>query len=427
MNLKNLENWRCWMLHIKKMFFMIPLMMFSSVLFAQQILSLDSVLRNIKQNNPQLKMYDEQIKSENAKIEGASAWMAPMVGVSSFMTPYNNFSRPGNQQDGSFMLMFQQAIPNSSKIKANENYLSAQSAITNEAKAEDFNEMRAMARSWYLNILTLQKMETYQTKNIAVIKNLKKLAEIRYTYNKAGLSEIYNMEAKIYDLQNKLATLQSNIRIGKIRLNTLMNRDKELDFEVDTSMNYRNKSLEIDLPNVLDNRSNVKMMDAQIKSLSLENKMIASEAKPEFNLQLNHMITYNTTRPNQFSLTGGITIPIAPWSAKSYQSKLKANDFDVAAMQLKRENLLNNLTGMIKSGEKDLIRLERELDNYETKILPNLQKSYEVYLLNYQENKADLTTVLDAWKEINDSELEYFTLLNNYYQMRTEYEKNVER
>ena len=428
MNLRNMESWRCWMLNIKKSIFSLTLMIcISAISYGQEVLTLDSVLRKIQQNNPELKMYDQQINSQNALVSGASAWMAPMVGVSTFMTPYNNLSRPGNQQEGSFMLTAEQKIPSKAKIKAFENYLNTQSAITSEAKAENFNELRAMARSTYFDILIAQKQGSYFSKNLQILQNLKKLAEIRYAYNKASLSQIYMMEARIFELQNKLSDTEASIKIGKIKLNALMNRPKNIDFKLDSLKDYRLNELNININQIVENRSNVKQVEAQIKSLALENKMIASEAKPEFSIQFDHMINYNNTMPNQFSLMGGVSIPIAPWAAKSYKSKLKSNQFDVVAMQLQKESLMNNLIGMIKSQEEKLANIQQQLQLFETKLLPALQKSYDVVLLNYQENKEELPMVLDSWKEINNSQLEYLMLLNNYYQTLAEYEKNVER
>lgn len=415
------------MLHIKKYLFTLSLLLVSQFLAAQEILSLDSVLNIIQQKNPELKMYEQQIKSQDALVSGASTWMAPMLGVGTFMTPYNNFSRAGNQQDGSFMLTAEQKIPSKGKIKANEAYLQAQSEITAQIKSDSFNELRAMARSFYYEALTEQMKLAYFSKNLQILQNLKKLAEIRYTYNKAGLAQIYTMEAKLFVIQNKITATKARIEIGKIKLNTLMNRPQELDFEIDTTRNFNTINSTDDLIDLVNNRSKIKMVDAQLKSLSLENKMIAAEAKPEFSIQFNHMITYNNLMPNQFSLMGGISIPIAPWSAKSYKSKLKANQFDASAMEYQKENWISNLSGMIKTQEEHLKHMKMELGIYETKILPSLQKSYDVTLFNYQENTEELPEVLNSWKETNDSQIDYLMLLNEYYQTLAEYEKNVER
>src|SRR5689334_739268 len=53
-----------------------------------QVLKLDSVLTVIDRQNPMLKEYDSKVKALNAYTEGAKSWMAPMVGVGTFMTPY---------------------------------------------------------------------------------------------------------------------------------------------------------------------------------------------------------------------------------------------------------------------------------------------------------------------------------------------------
>lgn len=414
------------MLHIKKIVFTVSLMLFSSAMFAQNIMSLDSVISIIKVNNPELKVYQEQMKSQDALVSGASAWMAPMLGIGTFMTPYNNFFKAGNQQDGSLMLVAEQKIANKSKIRTNEAYLKAQSNITVQLNAESFNDLRALARSNYYDVLTIQKSLNYLSKNLLVLQNLKKLAEIRYTYNKAGLAQIYSMQAKIYETENQITSAKANIEIGKIKLNTLMNKDKYFDFQIDTALSSKTYIKQNNLNETVNNRSSVKMVNEQINSLNLENKIIATEAKPEFSFQFNHMQTYNTTMPNQFSLMGSLSIPIAPWAAKSYQSKLKANQFEVAAMQYQKENVTNNLLGLIATQQKHLMHMQMELDTYKDKILPAMQKSYEVLLLNYQENKEELTTVLTSFKELNESELNYLMKLNEYYQTLTEYERNVE-
>ncbi|MBC7417946.1 MAG: TolC family protein, partial [Pedobacter sp.] len=394
---------------------------------AQETLTLDAVLSRIKSDNPGLKMYQETMKSKDALVDGASAWMAPMVGVGTFMTPYNNFSKPSAQQDGSLMLVAEQKIPNPSKIRANRAFLQQQSSITQQAYADNFNELRAMARSIYFEISTEARGLTFLHKNLTTLQNLKKLAEIRYTYNQAGLSQIYAMEAKIYETKNKVTAADAKIEIDKIKLNALLNSPKDNDFSIDTVKYILQKGLEDNVSNLAESRSSVKMVDAQIKSLALENRLIAADGKPEFSIQFNHMQTYNSDRTNQFSLMAGVTIPIVPWAAKSYKAKLRANEFDASAMAYQKENMINNLIGMIKTQETQLTQIQKELNVYDDKILPSMTKSYETLLLTYQENKANIIDVLNAWKDLNDSQLDYISLLNKYYQNFAEYEKNVER
>lgn len=414
------------MLNTKNIFIVLTLFITHSSLFAQKTITIDSVLKAVETNNPSLKIYDEQIKQQDALVAGANVWMPPMFGIGTFMTPYNNFSRENNLRDGSLMLTAEQEILNKSKKKSETDFLTAQSAITSAAKTNGLNELKALARSFYYDIILEQKKVEFINKNIEILSNLKKLANIRYTYNKADLAQIYALDAKIYDGQNKLTASLSNIHISKIRLNVLMNNPYNTAINIDTSLNMVHL-IETDINTLVLNRSIVKQTDAQLTSINLAQKMIANEVKPVFSISFNHMLTYNNTMANQFSLMAGISIPVAPWSAGGYKSKLKANQFESNSLKLERENLINEISGMIKSSEQHLSHYQLELDNYRNNILPALQKSYEVMLLNYQENKGDLNSILMGWKDLNDAQIDYLNLYNEYFKMYVDYQKNVER
>ena len=205
-----------------------------------------------------------------------------------------------------------------------------------------------------------------------------------------------------------------------------MNRAYNAPLKLDSALRLSHYLVE-DVDSVVANRSVMKETEAQINSLQLASKIIVNEAKPNFSISFDHMLPYNNMMPNQFSFMAGISIPIAPWSAKGYKSKLKANEFERNALQLEKNNLQNTLRGMIKSYEQHLAHISTELETYQKHILPALQKSYEVMMLNYQENKTDLSAVLNSWKDLNDSQIDYLNLYNDYFKMYVEYEKNVER
>jgi outer membrane protein TolC len=131
--------------------------------------------------------------------------------------------------------------------------------------------------------------------------------------------------------------------------------------------------------------------------------------------------------PRQFTLMGMLSIPIAPWSSKMYKSEIKSMNFEREAMRQEKSAMLTEILGMSKSMENDLNNMQQQLTNYETKILPSLQKYLQVSILAYQENKTDLNTVIDGWESINMSQMNYLDQLQNYYQMIVEYEKNIEQ
>ncbi|MBL7877163.1 MAG: hypothetical protein JNL53_15965 [Cyclobacteriaceae bacterium] len=74
-----------------------------------------------------------------------------------------------------------------------------------------------------------------------------------------------------------------------------------------------------------------------------------------------------------------------------------------------------------------LKRMQQQLANYQTKIIPALRKNYETVMLAYEENREQLPIVIDGWEAWNMAELEYLEKLQNYYSMIVRYEKEIEK
>ncbi|MBK8293061.1 MAG: hypothetical protein IPK96_21110 [Flammeovirgaceae bacterium] len=60
-----------------------------------QVITLDSVLSAIDQQNPMLQQFDQRVNAMNTYTAGAKSWMAPMVGAGPYWYPY-----PGQEVDG---------------------------------------------------------------------------------------------------------------------------------------------------------------------------------------------------------------------------------------------------------------------------------------------------------------------------------------
>jgi hypothetical protein len=53
-----------------------------------QVITLDSVLSAIDQQNPMLQQFDQRVNAMNTYTAGAKSWMAPMVGAGPYWYPY---------------------------------------------------------------------------------------------------------------------------------------------------------------------------------------------------------------------------------------------------------------------------------------------------------------------------------------------------
>lgn len=415
------------MLSIKKI--LLPVLLFCSLnTFAQQPMNLEKILEEINENNPALKAYDNRIQSKDAKVEGAGAWMAPMVGVGTFMSPYPFQGRISDSDKGAFMLSAEQEIPNPAKIKARKEYLSTQSQADAYGKSERFNELRAKARELYFDLLIDYKKIRFQKENQQIMEAMKKLAEIRFPFNQGGLNQIFKAEGRTYEAENMILMTEADMRSKKIALNALMNRHPASALEIDTALKVSfNLKADLDTAYLAGNRSDILKMEQDIHIMEKNINQMRQESKPDFKLRFDHMSSYSAMMPRQFTVMGMLSIPIVPWSQKMYKSEIKSMNFEREAMRQQKSAMLTEMLGMTKSMENELTTMQKQISNYENKILPSLEKYLRVSMLSYQENKSDLNTVIDGWEALNMSQLTYLDQLQKFYQMITAYEKNIER
>lgn len=407
-----------------KIYLAILFLLNSYLSFGQKI-TLDSILNTIKINSHMIHEYDWKIEAAKAYSEGAKSWMAPMVGGGTFMTPYP-FSE--STDNGSLMFSVQQEIPNPAKLRAKKEFYDSKASVLETSRESVYNELRANAKQLYYQWIILERKKAVLKESEEILLLMKKLANIRYPYSQGSLGNIYKADARLFEVQNMLLMTDAEIEQKNILLNTLMNIEKETRFSIDTS------SVKIN-PSVIDkaeqsrilNRSDVRTLENNIESMRLNSRLMRFDAKPDFNIRFDHMSPLTTGMPGQYSIMAMVSIPIAPWSSKMYKSQAKGMDFEIKAMEMEKEGIINEAEGMTQSMVLEIKKMEQQLSNYKTKIIPALKKNYNTEMLAYEENKGELPMVIDAWEALNMAQIEYLNNLEKQYLMIVNYEKEIEK
>lgn len=395
---------------------------------AQEKLGLEQIIAEISKNNLQLQALGHKAESQQAQTEGAKAWMAPMIGAGTFMAPYPGQKLMNDADKGSLMFSLEQAIPTFGINKSKEKYYASLSATTEARKNMALNDLKALAKENYWNIAINKQKISLLKENIDILKTMKKLGEIRYQYNKGNLSQIYKTEGRIAETENILDEIQNEIAVSKININILMYRAYHLNFDIEDGniSEYLPKQL-IDTAFLTQHSSSIKMADTEIKSMHLESELIKKQANPEISLKFDHMSSFSSMMPQQYSAMAMLSIPIAPWSSKSYKSSLKTNKLEIESLQKERNFQLNSLIGAAQGLEKNIINTNKIIAKYNSSVLPNMKKSLNALLLDYQENKEELSNVIDGWETLNKIHQDYINQLQKLSKLIIDYEKIIEK
>lgn len=406
------------------------LLLFPFVVQAQKppVLSLDTILQRIDQNNVQLKPYGLKAESYQYAAEAATAWMAPMVGAGTFMTPYPGQALMQGQDKGSLMFQVEQDIPNYAKLNAQKKYIQSKAEAERLGREVVLNDLRTQAKKLYYTWLVSQQKLAVLHKNKQVVQTMRKIAEIRYPFNQSKLGEVYMADTKIAENENMVKAEQTQIAKSKAWLNTLMNKPAGDSFMIDTNHVPRFvPALAVDTVSLTEARKDIQQMNANIQSMQFNIETIKKQSRPDFKLRFDHMSPLGGMMPQAFSVMGMVSIPIAPWSSKKYKSEVKATQYEVQAMQNEKMAALQATQGVLYGMQQEIILMQQQIATMENKIVPTLQKAMELSLLSYRENKAQLTEAMTALEAFTIMEANVLNQKVKLYLMIADYEKELYR
>ena len=395
-----------------------------------QEMNLTQILEKIEKDNPMLTGYRTKAEALNAYAEGATAWMAPMAGFGTFMTPYpSRMAADGNENfenPGSLMISVEQSIPNKNKLQANRRYLSEKSKSEEYRRARQWNELRFAARqayySWSVAIEKLKELDTTEK----IIQLMETSAINRLALNQGTASSVFRVQARLAEIRNMRSMIESTIEENRIMLTTLMNLPVETSLSISPGVAPTDLVIASDTVAIASRRSDIQGIDQEIRLMRLNQQLQSLQNKPDLRLRFDHMQTYSDM-PDQFTAMAMFTIPIAPWSSKMYKAEIAGMNKEIESMKQERTALLLESRGMLSRMEIQISNMRKQLNRYEQEILPALQRNYESLRISWEENREQLPMVLDGLEAMTMARQEYLEKKESLYLMIASYEKLLEQ
>lgn len=415
-----------------KIIFSISLLFLSFLTDAQQ-LKLNEIKDSIRNTHPALKMYDADIRAMDEASKGAKSWMPPEFGAGFWMSPYNPKmwkaemkDIDGNQEPGmgSFMISAQQMFPNKERQSAELAYMQAMSSVEKEKKNTTLNELIAQAKKNYYDWMISLKKLTIIEQDEKLLNFMIRNSEIRYKNGMEKLSAYYKAKAALGNLQSMKLMLENGITQNRIILNSLMNRKKEIAFQIDTTYTINNFATTFDSTSFITYRSDIKAIDKNIQLTWLLQNLEKKKLRPEFGIRYDHMFTW-AKQPWQFSLMGMAKIPIGR-STRMQKANIESLKWKAESYRQEREMIINEATGMAYSMLAEIQTKQKQIRLYENNIIPALTNNYKTMQLGYEQNTEELFMLFDAWETLYMTQLNYLDQLKELLLMQTELERILE-
>lgn len=403
---------------------------FSVSIQAQEKLSLEDIFSSIATNHPDLKMYDAQIRSLDEAAKGAKNWESPLLSSGFWMTPYNpamwKKQSDGSSGMGQYMISAEQMFPNTKMQNAEQRYMQSMSGIEKERKNASINDLYARAKKNYYQWIIVKKKLVVLDQDAKILDFMIKNAEIRYKNNLGKISSYYKAKASLGNIETMRIMLENEITQKRIALNTLMNRDKNISFEIDSGYSIKNYSVqEFDTTAFINSRSDIKAIEREIQVTGLQQEFEKSKLKPEFGIRFDHMFGFGGL-PMQYSLMGMVKLPMAKWSSKSLKANVESLKWKTESLGQQRQGLINEASGMAYAMKNEILARQKQIKLYEDNIIPALEKNFQTMQLAYENNTEELFELYDAWETLNMTQLQYLDQLDQLLLMQAELERILE-
>ena len=400
----------------------------------QRTLFLNALLDSVKNVNPLLKMYDNDIRSMDEAAKGSRSWMPLELGTGLWMTPYNPdrwkkmADGMGGYEEGmgQYMISVQQMFPGRKKQDAEFAYMSAMSSVEKEKKNFSLNQLYAEAKKNYYDWIIIQKKINVLAQNEKLINFMIQSAELRYKNGLEKINAYYKAKAALGSLEKMRIMLENEIVLKRIVLNTLMNRRKLTEFSIDTSYAFKDYSRKLfDSAQLLAARSDLKAVNKEIQLNWLKYGAEKAKLKPEFGIRYEHMFGFGGL-PMQYSLMGMVKIPFSRGASRMYKANMESIRWRNESLQQEKQMLLNEAIGMAQSMRNEMVAKQKQIRLYEEKIIPALRNNYLAYQLAYEQNTEELFMLFDAWETLNMTQIEYLEQLRELLLMQVELERILE-
>jgi outer membrane protein TolC len=399
--------------------------------YGQTKMNLENIFSIIQKDHPEMKMYDAQIRSSDEAAKGAKSWAPPEFGAGFFMVPYNlnltksSLTSMGVQNGiGSFMITASQMFPNKKEQNANAAYLQSLSSVNKENKEFSLNDLYAKAKANYYDWLIVEKKQSVLNDNEKLLNFMIQSTELRYKNNLGKLNAYYKAKAELGKIENQREALNNEIKQKQILLNTLMNRDKNENFQIDT--NYTIKTYpSIDSNYLVQSRSDIKAIEQDLKVNQLELNLEKTKQLPQFGIEYDHMTGFGKS-PWLFSLMATVKIPLAPWSAGSYKANIESLKWKRQSFESQKKVILNEASGEAASLLSSINSKKKQLQLFEENIIPALKKNYQIMQLAYEQNTGELFELFDAWQTLNMTQLDYLDQLQELLNLQVQMDKILE-
>ena len=208
------------------------------------------------------------------------------------------------------------------------------------------NEIYAQAKKAYFAWVVIEKKIVVLNENEKILEFMIKNAEIRYKNGLEKINAYYKAKAALGNVQRMKLMLENEITQNRIVLNTLMNRDKNIEFAIDTMVSIKDFSgYDFDSTLFASARTDIRAIDKEILTNRFKQDAERLNLKPQLGIRFEHMIGFGA-QPQQFNAMAMVRLPFVSWASRMTKANIESYKWRTEALYNQKQMIINEAAGM---------------------------------------------------------------------------------
>ena len=401
-----------------------------SLLFAYDAhaipISLKQAIETAIAKSPDIQQAENQVDSSASKKRLSLAPSEPTVSVG-----WNDMSKAFNlstMASNSFQINQPLGFPGRALL--NHAQLSDQEdALSYQLRALRLQISTNIKQAYYALSLAQTNIQLNEDTRLA-FERILAIAKRRYEGGQTTQVDYLNAQVALLSNQNDLADLLSAERVARVQLNVLLKNDPETFLEIEAvKMNYHPK-VEISeaISKMLESRNEIKSARSQATAADKAYKLAWMSALPDFQLfagtsfyRIPSASPYSSTP--EATATGswpthtysfGIQFTVPLWFIFNEREMIVGASHDRAAAEANLDIVYNQSKIALETAVDVVNSYANKIDNFEKHLLPLVEQSFNIALVNYSAGKIDFQTLSDTATARRAQKQTYYQAVSNY-------------
>ncbi len=263
----------------------------------------------------------------------------------------------------------------------------------------------------YYRVVSYMQIKQILEHIIEILERLASIAVIKYQAGEIMYLEISRLNIELADARNELIELEKELNKEKYNLNIILGIKPDSSLTLVTDMPYTpfEKDFVFVEDELLKSSKTLKISEIFTETRRISKSLSKLSYAPDFNVGL-YKVKSGSVDGIGFELT--MTVPLYFW----FRQKGEINEANASIDSLEIENLAlrRSLISSIKIAYESVNTYQFQLRKYQTVVLPELESSFDIAIVNYQNGQLSLFALLDFYRTFKSIKINYLNTLFNY-------------